>query len=210
MATTALLRPSLAPWLLAPALLACAGRLAADDEYQKIIYWRVGDPAPAFDLKNDQGNLWKSSQHYGKKYVVICFYLGDFMPNCIKQACAYRDACSAIADQGAEVVAISGDEVKNHQLFKAKYRLKQTLLSDDKGEVGKAFGLAWSGGGEWSITDDAGQEVKLRRGITESRWTWIVGKDGRVIYKNITPKPDEDAAQVLKFLTDLNNVERQP
>ena len=77
--------------LLALALLACGGRLRAEEDYKKIIYWRVGEPAPAIELKDDQGNLWKSSQYQGKKYVVVYFYLGDFMNNCTKQACAYRD-----------------------------------------------------------------------------------------------------------------------
>ena len=200
-----------AGYLLSLALLACGGRLSADDEYQKIIYWRVGDPAPAFDLKDDQGAVWKSSEHYGKKVVVVYFYLGDFMNNCTKQACAFRDDYGKIASQGAEVVGISGDAVVNHQLFKNKYQLRQTLLADDKGEVGKAFGLAWSGGGEWSITDDAGKEIKLTRGVTESRWTWIIGKDGRVLYKNTAASPDEESKQVVKFLKELNEKQaRQP
>ena len=197
-------------WLLALALALAAGggRLAADDEYQKIIYWRVGDPAPAFELKDDQGGVWKSSRHYGKKYVVVYFYLGDFMDGCTKQAGAYRDALPALAAQGAEVVGVSGDEVANHQMFKERYHLKQTLLSDIDGEVGPAWGLAYSGGGEWAVKDDAGKEVQLRRGLTESRWTWIVGLDGRVIYKDANPKPEEDAKRVLKFLTELNESKR--
>ncbi len=184
------------------------GALRADDEYQKIIYWQVGDPAPAFDLKDDQGGVWKSSQHYGKKYVVIYFYMGDFMPDCTREACAYRDASNAIKAEGAEVVGISGDEPTGHQRFRDKYQLKQTLLADDQGDVGQAFGLAWSGGGEWSIKDDKGKNVTLKRGITESRWTWIIGKDGKIVYKNMSVNPDEDAKQVLKFLNDRNNRER--
>jgi thioredoxin-dependent peroxiredoxin len=208
---TAIKRLHLACWLLSLALLACGGKLSADDEYQKIIYWRMGDPAPAFDLKDDQGAVWKSSQHYGKKYVVVYFYLGDFMKNCTKQACAYSDDYGRITAQGAEVVGVSGDATTNHKRFKDKYHLQQTLLSDDKGEVGKAFGLAWSGGGKWTITDDTGKEITLARGITESRWTWIIGKDGRVLYKNMTPNPDEDSKQVVKFLTELNEKEaRRP
>ena len=187
------------------ALAGFTGTLSADDEYQKIIYWRVGDPAPEIQLKDDQGGVWDSKQHYGKKYVVIYFYMGDFMPGCTREAAAYRDACSAIMAEGAEVVGVSGDEARGHQLFREKYQLKQTLLADDKGDAGKAWGLAWSGGGEWSITDDMGKEIKLRRGITESRWTWIVGKDKNILYKKVNVNPDEDAKQVLKFLNDLNN-----
>ena len=39
-------------------VLLAAGAAAADDEYQKIIYVRVGDAAPAFECKDDQGAVW--------------------------------------------------------------------------------------------------------------------------------------------------------
>ncbi len=199
-------------WIL-PAVLASLALTAAtrgdDDVYHKIIYVRVGDEAPAIQLKDDRGAVWDSAQHCGKrKYVVIYFYMGDFMPACTREARAYSDARDALANGGAEVVGVSGDDVENHQRFKEKYQLRQTLLSDDKGDVGKAFGLAWSGGGVTSITDDKGKEVKLRRGITESRWTWVVGKDGTIIYKSMNVDPDEDARRVLKFLNDRNNAEQ--
>ncbi len=202
----------LVPALLAPlVVLAGAPTLNADDDgiYHKIIYFVVGDEPPAFDLKDDQGGVWKSSEHFGKKYVVIYFYMGDFMPACTREAVAYRDAYNALKAEGAEVVGISGDEITSHQLFRQKYQLKQTLLADDQGAVGQAFGLAWSGGGEWSIKDDRGKEVPLKRGITESRWTWIIGKDGKIIYKSMSVKPDEDAKQVLKFLSERNKKEQE-
>ncbi|HVS37377.1 MAG TPA: peroxiredoxin [Gemmataceae bacterium] len=198
-------------WVVLPlvlaflALAACIGPLSADDEYQKIIYWRVGDPAVPIQLKDDQGGVWDSKQHYGKKYVVLYFYEGDFMPKCTQEAVAFRDACGAITSEGAELIGISGDETANHQRFKEKYHLQQTLLADDKGDVGKAFGLAWSGGGDWPIVDAKGKEIKLHRGITESRWTWIVGKDGAFIYKNMNVDPEQNAKEVLKFLNDRNN-----
>jgi thioredoxin-dependent peroxiredoxin len=190
--------------LLALAFLICAGTAAADDEYQKIIYIRVGDVAPTFELKDDQGKVWNLARHCAKKPVVLYFYCGDFMKSCTRQACAYRDDFGKIEAQGAEVVGVSGDEVENHQLFKEKYRLKQTLLSDDAGRVGQVFGLAWSGGGTSHIKDDEDKEIKLKRGVTESRWTWIIGTNGRVLYKNTNVNPDEDSQKVLKFLTEWN------
>ena len=193
-----------ARWLLAAALLGFGGVLHAEEDYVKIIYVQVGDGAPALELKDDQGNVWRSGAHYGKKYVVLYFYMGDFMKNCTREALHYRNDYAALAAQDAEVVGVSGDLPANHKWFKEAYGLKQTLLSDERGVVGKAFGSAWSGGGEWAVQDDAGKEVSLRRGVTESRWTWIIGKDGRVIYKNTNADPEQDSKQVLKFLTDLN------
>ena len=180
-------------WLAALALLVGGGRLAADDEFQKFIYFRVGDQVPAIDLKDDQGNDWKSSQHYGKKYVVLYFYPTDFGKADVQQACAYRDLYGQLVAQGAEVVGVSGDCAKAHQLFREKYHLKQTLLVDEQGDAGKAFGLYWTGGGDWTYKGDDGKEIALTRGITESRWTWVLGKDGVALYKNTGPKPEDDA-----------------
>jgi peroxiredoxin Q/BCP len=191
---------------LAAALAVLAAAAATgDDEYQKIVYVRVGDPAPDFQVKDDQGEPWRLSDHCKKKYVVLYFYLGDFFKNDVTQACAYRDELRKIEAEGAEVVGISGDAVENHQLFKEAYKLPYTLLSDDKGEVGgKLYGVAMSGGGDQTIKDAKGKDVLLVRGATAARWTWVIDKQGRVVYKNTTPKPEDDAKRVLKFLHELN------
>jgi len=54
-----------------------------------------------------------------------------------------------------------------------------------------------SGGGDMTIKTPKGKEAFLVRGATAARWTWIVGKDGRVIHKNVSAKPDDDAKLVL-------------
>ncbi len=195
--------------VLACTLLVCAGTATADDAYQKIIFVRVGDLAPAFELKDDQGAVWNLAKHCAKKPVVIYFYMGDFMSACTLQACAYRDNFGKIEAEGAEVVGVSGDAVANHRLFKEKYRLKQPLLADDRGAAGTAFGLAMSGGGQWPIKDEKGNETQLNRGATESRWTWIIGPDGRVIYKDMNAKPEEDSEKVLKFLKEWTAKQQQ-
>jgi peroxiredoxin Q/BCP len=156
-------------------------------------------------LKDDQGNKWKSSAHYGKKIVVLYFYLGDFMPGCTKQARAYRDDLARIAARGAEVVGISGDSPANHDTFKRTFQLKQTLLSDWDGEVARSFGMSISGGGKYKYKDSAGKVTLFERGATAGRWTWVVGKDGKVIYKKIDADPAEDSKQVLALLEKLES-----
>src|SRR5262249_60633382 len=95
--------------------LAASGPLAAArgdgdaNGYKKIIYIRVGDPAPAFELPDDAGNWWRSARHYGRKAVVLYFYWGDFMPPCTRLAQGFRDQAARIAGLGGEVVAVSGD-----------------------------------------------------------------------------------------------------
>src|SRR5688572_4014073 len=50
--------------------------LGAQDETK--IDLNIGDRAPAFESKDAAGLAWKSSDHLGKKYIVVYFYPGDF------------------------------------------------------------------------------------------------------------------------------------
>jgi peroxiredoxin Q/BCP len=179
----------------------CVGVPAsADDEYQKIIWVRVGDEAPAIQLKDDQGATWRLSDHVGKKNIVVYFYLGDFMPACTKQAVAYRDALRRIQAYGAEVVGISGDSVATHAKFKQESKLTFRLLADVDGEVTKAYGVSVSGPSATKVKDARGNVTRYERNITASRWTWVIGKDGRIIYKAMNVNPAEDTKQLLAFL----------
>ena len=39
---------------------------------------KVGDAAPAFQQMDDTGGIWKSSDHVGKKIVVVFFFPAAF------------------------------------------------------------------------------------------------------------------------------------
>src|SRR5262245_11397467 len=52
----------------------------------------VGDKAPAFEARTDADATWDSAERFGKKWVVVYFYPGDFTPGCTAQAKAFRDA----------------------------------------------------------------------------------------------------------------------
>jgi peroxiredoxin Q/BCP len=176
------------------------GAVSADDEYQKIINVRVGDEAPAIQLRDDQGGTWKLSQRVGKKQIVVFFYLGDFVPVCAKQVAVYRDTLKKLKTYGVEVIGISGDSVATHAKFKEANKLNYPLLADVDGEVTRAYGVAISGPSSTKVKDARGNTTTYKRNITASHWTWVIGKDGKVIYKNINVKPEEDAKQVLAFL----------
>ncbi|HAR00676.1 MAG TPA: peroxiredoxin, partial [Verrucomicrobiales bacterium] len=42
---------------------------------------------------------------------------------------------------------------------------------------------------------------ELERGVTTGRWTFVINKDGKVIYKNTQVKPDQDSANVIAALS---------
>ncbi len=172
------------------------GRISAADEKEL----KVGDPAPTFEAKDDQGNTWKSSDHVGKKFVVVYFYPADFTGGCTSQACAYRDDMGKLAAKGIEVVGVSGDSVKTHQQFKKSHNLNFSLLADEDGSMAKKFGVPFKPGGRAIKGKDAdGKVIDINHdGVFTSRWTFVIGKDGKILYKNIVKNAANDSKAVLE------------
>jgi peroxiredoxin Q/BCP len=156
----------------------------------------VGSTAPVFTSTDDTGATWNSADHVGKKYLIVYFYPADMTGGCTKQACSYRDSQKLMSDADAEVVGVSGDSVENHKIFKDVHKLNFTLLADPEGTVASKFGVASKSGG--TIAREVnGKSVNLTRGVTASRWTFVIDKNGKVIYKNTSVNAEEDSHQVL-------------
>lgn len=164
---------------------------------QKIL--SVGDKAPFFKGTADDGSTWDMSKFMGKDYIVVYFYPAAMTGGCTKQACSYRDHQNDLKSADAVVVGISGDKPENLKLFRQAENLNFPLVSDEKGEIAKAFGVPVSEGGSIKRTV-GGAEHELVRGVTEKRWTFIVGKDGKIVYKNDAVDAEKDSQQVLDFL----------
>lgn len=162
---------------------------------------KVGDQAPKFESVDDEGKPWKSSDHIGKKIVVVYFYPADLTGGCTKQACGFRDDMKDLTAKGVEVIGVSGDSVRNHQLFKKDQKLNFTLLADEKGSVAKAFGVPVSAGGSIEREID-GKKETLTRGVTEKRWTFVIGKDGKIALKNTEVNAPEDSKAILKLVAE--------
>ena len=172
---------------------------------------QVGAAAPKFESIDERCQPWASAEHVGKKYVVVYFYPADFTTGCSKQAESFRDTMNLLADAGVEVVGVSGDAVRNHRLFKDAWKLNYTLLADEAGAVAAKFGVPATAGGmvvpsgpdRKPLLDDDGQRFRLERRATFARWTFIIGKDGRILYKNTKVAPVADSKKVLEFIQKL-------
>ena len=185
--------------LLAVAVSAvwCGSVLFAEDK----VDLKVGDPAPKFESVDDTGKVWKSADHVGKHTIVIYFYPADLTRGCTKQACGFRDDMAKLKDQGVEVVGVSGDSVKNHEIFKKVHTLNFTLLADEKGDVAKAFGVPLKPGGTIKETFE-GKQIELTRGVSAARWTFVIDKEGKIALKNTEVKAAEDSKAILKIVEE--------
>jgi peroxiredoxin Q/BCP len=173
-----------------------AHSVAGDKEPTEL---NVGDPAPAFQANDDNGELWKSSDFLNKKYIVVYFYPAAMTGGCTAQACSYRDHKSGLDELDVEVVGISGDPVKNLNLFKQANNLNFTLLSDVSGEIAKKFGVPIDKGGS-NKRNVEGKDIIFQRALTSARWTFIIDKEGKIAYKNTQVKAANDSQDVLNFI----------
>lgn len=198
--------------LLLPLLVPVLGAVTADDPSRPLpsgafasvpdLTLREGDAAPAFQAISTNGQLWKSDDFIGKKYVVVFFFPAAFTSGCTQQACLYRDHLQALQAEGIEVVGVSGDLPPGQQLFHRHHSLNFSLLSDAEGKVARQFGVPVRAGDQITRTVD-GTDYVLARGVTASRWTFIIGKDGKVARKNTAVDPEKDALNVLETIRRL-------
>jgi len=199
----------LALGLLMMARFAVADEKAPPEEAR--VNLQVGAAAPNFEGVDERCLPWTSVEHVGKKYMVVYFYPADFTTGCTRQAESFRDTMNLLADAGVAVIGVSGDAVRNHRLFKDAWQLNYTLLADEAGAVAAKFGVPATAGGlvvpygpdRKLLKDDNGERFQLERRATFARWTFIIGKDGRILYKNTKVDPAADSKQVLEFIQNL-------
>jgi peroxiredoxin Q/BCP len=157
---------------------------------------KVGDIAPEFCALDDAGQIWESDDYMGQKFLVIYFYPSDFSFCCTRQAQRYRNRQQELESLGAKVIGISGDSIDSHRAFKSEHGLGFPLLSDSTGSIADLFEVPVRTGARPTL--DPAQPP--RRAVTLERCTMIIGKGGRILYRETSISPIHDAAEVVKFL----------
>jgi peroxiredoxin Q/BCP len=139
----------------------------------------VGSSAPAFSVKDTNGNTVSLSDLAGKT-VVLYFYPKDDTPGCTKQACSFRDAQTDYTSKNVVVFGVSADDETSHQAFTQKYNLTFPLLADTEKTLIKAFDV------------DGGGYAK--------RVTYVIGPDGKIIYVDASVNTSTHANDILAKL----------
>ncbi|MGK7908667.1 MAG: peroxiredoxin [Synechococcus sp.] len=139
----------------------------------------VGTTAPAFSVKDTNGNTVSLSDFSGKT-VVLYFYPKDDTPGCTKEACSFRDSYDIYQDKDVTVLGVSLDDSASHQAFTNKYSLPFPLLADTEGALTRAYDV------------DGGGYAK--------RVTYVIDGDGQIIKVYDSVKTDTHAADILADL----------
>ncbi|HWG51272.1 MAG TPA: peroxiredoxin-like family protein [Candidatus Acidoferrales bacterium] len=104
---------------------------------------KVGDTAPAFELYDGDGMLWRSQELLRSGPLVIVFYRGRWCAYCNAQLAALREHHSAIAAAGASLAAVSPQTQKHSYMTRDMHKLRFHVLSDPGNQTAGKFGLVW-------------------------------------------------------------------
>lgn len=129
---------------------------------------KIGNMAPAFTLKDQDGNKVSLKDFKGKSNIVLYFYPKAMTPGCTTQACGIRDSKKEFAKLKTVVLGVSPDPVERLARFIEKQDLNFTLLSDEDHQIADKYG-------SWGPKKFMGKEYD---GIL--RQTFIIGKDGKL------------------------------
>src|SRR3712207_5644240 len=150
----------------------------------------AGDPAPDFDLPDQDGNPTQLRDFRGRR-VVLYFYPKADTPGCTTQACGIRDRAAEYEQAGATVLGVSPDPVSAVKRFHGGQSLNFTLLADEDHAVCERYGV-W---GEKSMYGRTYMGVQ--------RATFIIDASGTVarVFPKVSPKTHDD--QILRALDEL-------
>ena len=127
----------------------------------------VGDIAPDFMLKNQDGQEVTLSSFRGKKGVVLAFYPFDWSSICTAENCALTSDLAKFEGKETVIFGVSCDSHHSHKAWREKLGLKHELLSDLKREVSKKYGLYL-------------EELNCSK-----RATVVIDKSGKVTFKKV-------------------------
>ena len=139
--------------------------------------FKVGEKAPNFSLRDQNGNMVSLESFLGKK-VIVFFYPKDDTPGCTIETCNFRDDFKLYEEKNAVLLGISKDGEESHRKFISKFNLPFRLLCDEDHAVAEIYG-AW---GEKSMYG--------RKYMGIIRTTVLVDTDGKVeqIFEKVKPK----------------------
>lgn len=158
------------------------GRFAVETLIAKEI--QVGDTAPDFTLKDQNGQEVTLSSFRGKKNVLLAFYPFDWSPVCTTENCAFTQDLSQFENKDTMILGVSCDSHFSHKAWGDKLGLKHILLSDLKRDVCKKYGLFF-------------EDLNCSK-----RATILIDRSGKVTYKKVqeikVPRSNEEILAAIR------------
>jgi peroxiredoxin len=147
---------------------------------------KVGDKAPIFSLKANNGKLIDLKAILkDHKSIVLFFYRGQWCPFCNKHIKNLQDSLQLLTAKGAYVIGVSPENAAGIDKTIAKTKASFTILSDRDYSIMKAYKVNYVM--EPGLADrykKGGLDISLANGKTDYVLpvpaTYIIGKNGKI------------------------------
>jgi len=122
---------------------------------------KIGDPAPDFELQSNIGEKVRLSSYFGKKKIILFFYVKNNTPGCTAEVRGLKNYYPKIS-KDYEILGINNDSQDSHMNFSQKHGLPFRLLSDPGKKIASLY------------------DAKGVLGMYTKRITYLIGLDGRI------------------------------
>jgi peroxiredoxin Q/BCP len=168
---------------------------------------KVGDKAPPFELQGSDGKTYKLSDFEGKQAVVVAWFPKAFTGGCTAECSSFRVSplkesftLTLLGNKEAKIETSPGsgldkfdvafftasvDDQATNKKYAEALKLDYPILCDPSKEVARAYGVVHEG-----------------REVAE-RWTFIIGKDGKILHIDRQVKTAAHGADIAKKLEEL-------
>jgi peroxiredoxin Q/BCP len=149
-----------------------------------------GDAAPAFSLPGSDGRTYSLADYAGKQVVVLAWFPKAFTGGWTAECKSLRESGDDIRSFDVAYFAASVDDPETNRKFAESLGLDFPLLSDPGKNVARAYGV---------VSGDR---------QTAARWTFYIGRDGKILAIDREVKVASAGADVAARLAALGVAKR--
>ena len=146
---------------------------------------KPGDPAPDFELRGSDGRWHRLRDFKNLDTVVLAWFPKAFTGACTKECASIGSSRGVLSGFKARYFGASVDTPDTNRAFAASLGIDYPILSDPGKGVARAYGVLGASG-------------------FPSRWTFFIGKDGRILDIDKQVRPASHGADVAGKLSQFS------
>lgn len=151
---------------------------------------KAGEAAPNFSLAGSDGKTYKLDDFKDKQVVVIAWFPKAFTGGCTAECKSMKEQGAAIKKFQVAYFTASCDDVETNKKFAESLGLDFAILCDPSHKVSDEFG----------VTDAQRKNPQ--------RWTFYIGKDGKVLHVDKAVKTANHGNDIAAKLKELGVAEK--
>lgn len=156
----------------------------------------IGENIPSVTLLSSEGKSIVLKDVMALKKTILVFYRGGWCPYCNAQLAALGQTEQELLALGYQIIAVSPDAPAALQKTDDKEKLNYLLLSDSKGELSKAMGLAFQAPENYKPIITKGSEG-INTSFLPVPAVFIINTQGTILFEHINPNFKERISPTL-------------